>query len=398
MKRLVSVLALLALICSFVAGTYVFGNEFIGAAGPVSEAAADAGVAGPVSEAAADAGVAGPVLEAAANAGVAGPGQDDTAGEDSAEAQADSEAAQDIKESQQADSAAAEETITVTSAQEDLTKAKTQDSAKADKKATSQDAGRADKKATTQDAGQADKKATSQAEAQTKAQAETQASAQAEQQAAAQPGTQVPAQPTAQAEVPAQPGTQAPAQPTAQDQAPSNAQAAQATPANQAPAVDVFPGVIFIGDSRCVQMQAAVDGGGCMWICKNSMGYDWFESYAVGQADPRVGRGTKVVICLGVNDTDHVNQYAALTNQKAAEWAQRGAKTYYVSVNPVSTNPYRTEDEVEQFNTTLPGLLSGVTWIDTHSALAGTGLHIVDGLHYDDNSYLTIFNLIMGSL
>ncbi len=380
MKRLVSVLALLALICTFVAGTYVFGNEFIGAAGPVSGAAADAGVAGLVSEAAADAGVAGPVLEAAANAGVAGPGQDDTAGEDSAEAQADSEAAQDIKESQQADSAAAEETITVTSAQEDLTKAKTQDSAKADKKSTSQDAGRADKKATSQAEAQADKEATSQAEAQTKAQAETQASAQAEQQAAAQPGTQ------------------APAQPTAQDQAPSNAQAAQATPANQAPAVDVFPGVIFIGDSRCVQMQAAVDGGGCMWICKNSMGYDWFESYAVGQADPRVGRGTKVVICLGVNDTDHVNQYAALTNQKAAEWAQRGAKTYYVSVNPVSTNPYRTEDEVEQFNTTLPGLLSGVTWIDTHSALAGTGLHIVDGLHYDDNSYLTIFNLIMGSL
>ncbi len=380
MKRLVSVLALLALICTFVAGTYVFGNEFIGAAGPVSGAAADGGVAGLGAEAAADAGFAGPVLEAAANAGVAGPGQDDTAGEDSAEAQADSEAAQDIKESQQADSAAAEETITVTSAQEDLTKAKTQDSAKADKKSTSQDAGRADKKATSQAEAQADKEATSQAEAQTKAQAETQASAQAEQQAAAQPGTQ------------------APAQPTAQDQAPSNAQAAQATPANQAPAVDVFPGVIFIGDSRCVQMQAAVGGGGCMWICKNSMGYDWFESYAVGQADPRVGRGTKVVICLGVNDTDHVNQYAALTNQKAAEWAQRGAKTYYVSVNPVSTNPYRTEDEVEQFNTTLPGLLSGVTWIDTHSALAGTGLHIVDGLHYDDNSYLTIFNLIMGSL
>ncbi|MBO4845370.1 MAG: SH3 domain-containing protein [Lachnospiraceae bacterium] len=157
-------------------------------------------------------------------------------------------------------------------------------------------------------------------------------------------------------------------------------------------------GILFIGDSRCVQMQAAVGGGNSSWICENAKGYEWFSNKAVGQADACIGKGTKVVICLGVNDTDNIYNYAALVNAKAAEWAARGAKTYYVSVNPVTENPYRTEEEVEAFNATLPGQLSGVKWIDTHSFLVNNGYTMVDGLHYDTNTYVAIFNAIVGSL
>ncbi len=156
--------------------------------------------------------------------------------------------------------------------------------------------------------------------------------------------------------------------------------------------------VLFIGDSRCVQMRAAVSDGGCSWICQNSKGYEWLESTALAQADRIIGNGTKVVICLGVNDTGNVNRYASLVNQKAAEWAGRGAKTYYVSVNPVTENIYRTEEEVQYFNATLPGLLSGVTWIDTHTYLIEHGFQMKDGLHYTDPSSVTIFNLIISSL
>lgn len=156
--------------------------------------------------------------------------------------------------------------------------------------------------------------------------------------------------------------------------------------------------VLFIGDSRCVQMRAAVSDGGCSWICQNSKGYEWMESTALAQADRIIGKGTKVVICLGVNDTGNVNRYASLVNQKAAEWAARGASTYYVSVNPVTENVYRTEEEVEYFNATLPGLLSGVTWIDTHTYLVQHGFQMKDGLHYTDPCSVTIFNLIISSL
>ena len=183
-------------------------------------------------------------------------------------------------------------------------------------------------------------------------------------------------------------------------------QAAQAAPAQQtAPAAPAAPapvaapaGIVFIGDSRCVQMQAAVGGGGCSWICENSKGYVWLNEKAIGQANNIVGKGTKVVICLGVNDTQNIDKYAELVNGYAALWAQRGAKTYFCSVNPVWENPYRTEEQVIAFNNAMPGKLVGITWLDTHTWLTTNGYRLVDGLHYDGNTYINLFNYIVGSI
>ena len=163
-------------------------------------------------------------------------------------------------------------------------------------------------------------------------------------------------------------------------------------------AVAAPAGILFIGDSRCVQMKEAVGGGGCSWICDNGKRYEWFRDTAIPRADAIVGKGTKVVICMGVNDPGDVYNYATLTNQKAAEWAARGAKTYYVSVNPVWENPYTTKEQVEVFNSTMPGQLSGVKWIDTYTYIQAAGCKIVDGLHYDTDTYVKIFNAIIGSL
>lgn len=173
----------------------------------------------------------------------------------------------------------------------------------------------------------------------------------------------------------------------------------QQAAATGTPAATVAPaGVIMVGDSRCVQMQAAVGGGGCSWICENSKEYTWFSETAIPKFDQYVGNGTKVVINMGVNDPEHYKQYAELINAKAAEWAQRGAKTYLVSVNPVWENPYTTQEQVDTFNANVPGMLVGVTWIDTSSWLNTNGYRLLDGLHYDDPTYVNIFNLIMGSL
>ncbi len=169
------------------------------------------------------------------------------------------------------------------------------------------------------------------------------------------------------------------------------------TPAEPVPAV-APAGVIMVGDSRCVQMQTAVGGGGCSWICENSKEYTWFSETAIPRFDPYVGKGTKVIINMGVNDPEHYGKYVELVNAKAAEWAQRGAKTYFVSVNPVWENPYTTQEQVDTFNANVPGMLVGVTWIDTSSWLTTNGYRLVDGLHYDEPTYVNIFNLIMGSL
>ena len=176
------------------------------------------------------------------------------------------------------------------------------------------------------------------------------------------------------------------------------APAAPATPAGPAQAVAAPAGVIMVGDSRCVQMQEAVGGGGCSWICENSKEYTWFVEKAIPRFDPYVGKGTKVVINMGVNDPEHYRSYAEIVNAKAAEWATRGAKTYFVSVNPVWENPYTAQEDVDTFNANVPGMLSGVRWIDTSSWLNANGYRLVDGLHYDAPTYVNIFNLIMGSL
>ena len=179
------------------------------------------------------------------------------------------------------------------------------------------------------------------------------------------------------------------------------AMAAVANAASEEPAQPYIAspaGVVFVGDSRCVQMSAAVGGGGSTWICENSKRYSWFEANAVPRLDNIVGKGTKVVICMGVNDPGNYNQYAALTNQRAAQWAARGATTYFVSVNPVWENPYVTQEQVDTFNANMPGLLNGVRWIDTASIVKQGGYKLVDGLHYDTNAYINIFNLICGSL
>lgn len=171
-----------------------------------------------------------------------------------------------------------------------------------------------------------------------------------------------------------------------------------AAPAGPAKVVAAPAGILFIGDSRCVQMKEAVGGGGCSWIAQNGGRYEWYEATAVPRADAIVGKGTKVIICMGVNDTGDVAQYAALTNAKAAEWTARGAKVYYCSVNPVWENPYTSADEVNAFNAAMPGMLSGVRWIDSYSAIQGPGCKIVDGLHYDTNTYINLFNIIIGRL
>lgn len=191
---------------------------------------------------------------------------------------------------------------------------------------------------------------------------------------------------------------QAQAQAQAQPATPETPAAPAAVPTKAPVIVKAPAGVLFIGDSRCVQMREATMGGGCSWICQNGARYEWFRDTAVPQADTMVGKGTKVVICMGVNDPGDVGQYAALTNAKAVEWVARGAKVYYVSVNPVWENPYTSEDQVKAFNASMPGQLIGVRWIDTHTVLQGTGYKLVDGLHYDGPTYMTIFSSIIGSL
>lgn len=158
-------------------------------------------------------------------------------------------------------------------------------------------------------------------------------------------------------------------------------------------------GVIMIGDSRFVQMQESIGENSCTWIAENGKGYLWFNENAVARIDGCVGKGSKVLINLGVNDPGSLNNYITLVNAKAAEWAGKGAKVYYASVNPVWENPYVTEEQVEYFNSQMQNGLSGdVQWIDSHSYLDSIGYKLVDGLHFNAETYQNLYAYFMSCL
>ncbi|MDE7259205.1 MAG: SGNH/GDSL hydrolase family protein, partial [Lachnospiraceae bacterium] len=188
------------------------------------------------------------------------------------------------------------------------------------------------------------------------------------------------------------------ADPQAEPEAQSQTQ--QAAPEIQ-PVTEVknVAGVIFVGDSRFVQMQASVDANSCTWIAESAKGYTWFEEKAIPRIDGCVGSGSKILINLGVNDTRNLQKYITLVNAKAAEWTAAGATVYYASVNPVWENPYVTEEQVEYFNTQMQsGLSADVHWIDSHSYLTSVGYRLVDGLHYSTETYQTLYAYFMSCM
>lgn len=161
----------------------------------------------------------------------------------------------------------------------------------------------------------------------------------------------------------------------------------------------IYPGapLVFIGDSRFVQMREAVGPTPWVWIAESGKGYDWFVEKGLERADNVVGTGTRVIINLGVNDVRNADKYIALFNQKAAEWTMRGAFVYYSSANPVWTNPYVTKEQVEAFNQKLQAnLASYILWIDSYNYLQSTGCRIVDGLHYDTPTYVNLYTYYIG--
>lgn len=158
-------------------------------------------------------------------------------------------------------------------------------------------------------------------------------------------------------------------------------------------------GVIFVGDSRFVQMKNSVGENPCTWIAESSKGYKWLNDTALARIDNCVGKGSKILINLGVNDPGNIQKYLTLVNAKAEEWTSKGATVYYASVNPVWENPYVTEEQVEYFNSQLQsGLSSNVHWIDSHSYLNTVGYRLVDGLHFSSETYQTLYAYYMSCM
>ena len=158
---------------------------------------------------------------------------------------------------------------------------------------------------------------------------------------------------------------------------------------------------VIIGDSRTVHMKLAVGDNGHTWSCKSAMGLKWLKSTGVPNVESKITNGTAVIILMGVNDLYNTNNYIDYIYQKANEWNAKGAKTYFVSVNPINEATYSgfKNSKIETFNNNMQTNLTNVTYIDTYSYLITHDISFTsDGLHYKNSTSKKIYELIQEAL
>lgn len=157
--------------------------------------------------------------------------------------------------------------------------------------------------------------------------------------------------------------------------------------------------VVFVGDSRTVGMKQSVGSNTDVWSCKSSMGLDWMKSTGIPNVDNQVTQGSKLVILMGVNDLYHVDSYISYINNLASTVSSRGAKVYFVSVNPTSRASDYLNKDIDSFNNKMKsGLSNKVKYIDTNSYLKANGFTSNDGVHYSADTYKKIYTYIKNSL
>lgn len=168
--------------------------------------------------------------------------------------------------------------------------------------------------------------------------------------------------------------------------------------------------VVFIGDSRTVQMYAYKTGtwsganyssggihevGSDIYIAEGAQGLSWLKNTGIPAAKKYFVKGNAIVILFGVNDLSNADNYVTYINNNASSWKSNGSSLYYVSVNPCQGNYSKLNTSINTFNSKLKrGLNNTVGWIDTNSVLTKNGFNTTDGLHYDENTSNMIYSYI----
>ena len=159
----------------------------------------------------------------------------------------------------------------------------------------------------------------------------------------------------------------------------------------QAPA-----GVIFVGDSRFRAMANIATDNSDLWECSSTGEYNWLTGTAFTDVDPRVGKGTKVFISIGINDLTQYQSYASAIVAKAQEWNAKGATVYFVSVGPVGSDSSILNQDIVNYNTYLYQSFAnaGVYYIDAYNYLVQAGYDTTDGENDTDATSMALYNYI----
>lgn len=153
---------------------------------------------------------------------------------------------------------------------------------------------------------------------------------------------------------------------------------------------------VFVGDSRTVQMQMAVGSSDKAYIAKIGEGYSWFKNTALSQIPAYAGNGSVMIINFGVNDLGNVSKYISLINGNIDAWTEAGITVYYAAVTPVGDCTTVTNAQIESFNARMQSELDPrIKWLDGYSYLNQAGYSTADGLHYNLDTYRSLYSYYM---
>lgn len=167
----------------------------------------------------------------------------------------------------------------------------------------------------------------------------------------------------------------------------------------------IFSGrIIWVGDSRFVgQSQYAKDNNDT-YIAKVSMGYNWFNSSAVGQVNAVKQAGDAIIVNIGVNDMNSSALCSRLNQLAESDW--KDCNVIFMSVNPVNDSKaaahgYMVRNaQVVAFNNYMKQhLSSNIQYMNTFSVINDNSYNYTsDGVHYTPDGYRAIYNKAKSSL
>lgn len=152
-------------------------------------------------------------------------------------------------------------------------------------------------------------------------------------------------------------------------------------------------GTIYVGDSRFNGMEMHVKKGEGYVVAKDSMGYTWLANealpaiWSIKSSHPEINEWT-IVSGLGVNDLYNINNYIQIYKNLS----DCGFRVVALSVNPANSKRESLNNDIEAFNTILKS--SELEYLDTYNHLKEIGFETVDGIHYNKNTCIEIWNEI----
>ena len=156
---------------------------------------------------------------------------------------------------------------------------------------------------------------------------------------------------------------------------------------------------LFSGDSRTVGIQLSLGDSkpDTLFVAKAGIGYQWMKDHAWSQIKQNLNDNPdmKVVFLYGINDMININYY--LKRYKELEGEYNKNRIWYVSVNPIRGQQLVTDDQIKEFNTKLKEH-AGSRYIDTYSMLQKDGFGSYDGLHYDNDTNIKIYDFIINAI